>query len=415
MADEFFPTERSGDAVLIELQKPTSAPESSNLEAGTNLMLAPTRTLDHTRNFPPETYDLGAQTHLARFLKVLLGDSGAGQVKKRYSLARMEATLWSTYSTDLDRLYGNLFGFRRLLGETQDVLPYTDLATADQWEEACARDASYRSRIEQFSRSLGVAPTTHGVEQIAEALLSVDCDVYETYTFVDENGGSNPGGAPSSIGARTYVEVEDEYTYYGPMEGGTYADVEGGHGTFGRTTSQNRKEFVVRPKRPISLEETYELTRVLNALKPADALLTINPEGVVIHRDVLLRGVAADSEHWEVSVRVAPRKEVERYYTAQATFGAAVAQPRPAFVGYQGEAWTYNADIVSVGSYTETTPGVTGTTRDYQRVVYPDGRAVDYAPERGVADPQRIQMGRAASDAMLVAAPYAGPRAGVLK
>lgn len=396
----------SREAVLLALQAPTGTPRSSLLATTTDPTLPPKRAADVMDHFFDGLYDKSPESHLSRFCKVLLGEAGAGQLRKRYILSHFQSVVLTTHFADLDRLYGALFGFKRLLGESLNGSPYYDTATPEEWEAIEARDSSYRNRVEQFSRSLMLGPTKTGMEAVAAALLGgVPCTVYETYMLVDENGG-NPGGSPPPVGARTYGEVEATFPYYENLDMNTYADIEGGSGTFGRTTTQNRQEFVVRPHRIISAEETYELMRVLTRLKPAEALLTIDPQGVVVHTPVVLRDVAADSTHWEVNTKVAPKAEVLSAYWSGAQTGVAQSRPRPAFTGYQGEAWAYNSDVVRVTSYTEEPVHDTHTSiYNFQRVQYADGKTVDYTPDKALTDTSRLLLGRIVSDGVLTSAP----------
>lgn len=400
------------DAVLLALQAPTSgAPRSTRLDTVTDPLLPARPAASQLAHFFSGLYDTRPETHLARLLKAVLGDSGAGQLRRRYLVSRMGSVVSTTRYLDLDRLYGALLGFPRLSGELLDLSPYFESGTPEQWVELDARDAAYRSRVDQFSRAIPLAGTPAGMAAVARALLGVDCRVYETWGLVDENGGTNPGGAPPPVGGRTYGEVESHFVTYGAMEGGTYADVEGGTGAFGRTTTSNRAEFVVRPLRPMTLEEAYRLTRVLDRLKPAGALLTVNAEGVAVHSPARIRDASASSTYWEVRTRVVPKPSLAHYYPQPSA--TPVDRVRPAFSAYQGEAWSYNADIQSVTAYSQSVQGAVVSTVDYERATAVDGRPVDLTPDRAVADPTAIMLGRAASDAVLVSAPYSGTRAGV--
>jgi hypothetical protein len=399
------------DAVLLALQAPTSgAPRSTRLDTTTDPLLPARPSAEQLAHLFPDLYDTRPESHLSRLLKAVLGDSGAGQLRRRYLVAHMGSVVSTTRYLDLDRLYGALLGFPRLSGERLDLSPYTEAATSEQWAELDARDAAYRSRVSEFSRAIPMAGTPAGMAAVARALLSVDCRVYETWALVDENGGGNPGGAPPAVAGRTYGEVETHFVTYGAMDGGTYADVEGGTGSFGRTTTSNRAEFVVRPLRSMTLEEAYRLTRVLDRLKPAGALLTVDAQGVAVHSPAHIRDASASSTYWEVRTRVVPRPSLAAYYPqASAT---PVDRARPAFTAYQGEAWSYNSDIQSVTAYTQSTQGAVISAVDYERVTAADGRPVDLTPDRAIADPEAIMRGRAVSDAVMVSAPYAGARPG---
>jgi hypothetical protein len=402
-------TPQATEAVLLAQQAPSGVPRSSLLAEVTDPALPPRRSADVLDHFPEEVYDKSADSHLSRFLKALVGDAGVGQLRKRYFVSRLQQVVLTTRYKDLDRFFGGLFGFRRLTSETLDLSPYFEIGDADEWMAIDARDASYRARIEQFSRAIPLCATKAGMAAVTSALLGGDpVEVYETYVFVDENT-PNPGGAPPGAGARTYGDVEAEYPFYGDMDGLSYGEIEGGSGTFGRTTNGNRQEFVVRPKRAISAEENYHLMRVLTRLKPADALLTIDPRGVAIHSPVTTARVAADSTHWEVQAQVLPKAEVASAYP-RGTAGVVAPRPRPALSGYQGEAWSYNSDVGQVVSYVEDADGAATPGYNYQRVVYPSGQVSDYTPDKALADATRVLLGRQMSDAVLTSAPYAPSR-----
>lgn len=400
----------STEAVLLALQAPTSgSPRSSLLETTTDPLLPPRTVLERLEHLFDGEYDLRPESHLSRLAKAVLGEAGAGALRKRYVAARLQSVVSTMRYLDLDALYGAIFGFSRVSTEALDTSPYLDVGTPDDWARIDARDSAYRSRVEAFSRSIALAGTREGMESTAAALLGTECRCYESWTLVDENGG-NPGGAPPAVGARTYGDIEVDYPTYGDMQRGTYADVEGGTGSFGRTTTQNRAEVIVRPLRQITLEETYHLTRVLTRLKPAGALLTIDALGVVVHEAVAIRDVAADSTFWQVQARVATTPALAPYYQAPAA--TPTAQPRPVGIGYQGEAWSYNADVASASSYTLSATGALTAEVDFERVVLA-GRPVDLAPDRALADPADIRLGRAASDGIMLVPPYAPERAGL--
>lgn len=396
----------SKDPVLLSRQAPTGVPRSSNLEILSSPALPARRAADVLDHLFEGVYDKSPESHISRFLKVLLGDAGAGQTRKMMTHKRLSGKVLTTHFTDLDLFHGKTLGLARMTTETLNGSPYHQVATPEDWVSITARDAVYRSRGEQFVRAVMMGATKAGMEAAAAAVLGGNrCTVYETYMLVDENGGSNPGGAPPAVGARAYGDVEQAFPTYGDIRG-TYADVEGGKGSFGRTTTQNRQEFVVRPHRKISLEETYALTKVLSRIKPAEALLTISPLGVEVHTQVVLRAVAADSVYWEVRTQVAPKEEVKAAYGPTAQPGVVQSKPRPAFSGYQGEAWSYNSDVSRVTSYAEDATLLTAiSTFDYQRIEHRDGTHTDYTPDRALSDPTTLLLGRSVSDGVLVTGP----------
>lgn len=400
----------STDPTLLALQGSGSGPSSSDATIVTDPINAPKATSGQIVNFDPDVYDLSPESHLSRFLKVLLGDAGSGQLRKRMLRARLEQTLYGTRFLDLDRYAGGMFGFRRLSTEKFDISPYTGIATSSEWDAQDSQDAVFRARVEQFLKALPLGGTVRGIQQAAQALFGVECEIYETYVLVDTNGG-NVGGSAPVLGARTYARIEDEFHFYGNLEGMTYSDIEGGSGgSFGRTTTQNRQEFIVVPKRSISMEEMYEGYRTLSIIKPAEALLTIDPNGIEVHTPVAMRGVSADSTYWEIVVKVAAKPGKEGAYSRVDPQGKAVQQPKPMWTRYQGEAWSYNGDISKFVSYAEDAEGRLTAQIDYDRVTQPDGKVYSFTPDLAVQPPIEILRGRMVSDAVLVAALYSQNR-----
>lgn len=401
-------------AQLLQLQAPVlGLPLTSSLISTTDPLIPAQNAAASLQHFWPDLYDLAPESHLSRLLGVLLGDAGTGQLRKWYQTNHMSSVVLTMKYQDLDAFYGAMFGVRRMSGEKIDINPYTDTADPDEWVEIDSRDAVYRARVEAFSRAIGLAGTPRGMAALAQAITGEDVALYETFMLVDANSGSNPGGAPASADARTYGDVEAYYAHYLDMENGTYADIEGGSGDFGRTTNQGRSEFIIQPKGQISQEQTYHLIKILNRLKPANALLTVNPNGIPTRNLIKINGVAADSIYWEVRSKVIPAPNAVYAYSKVDLTGQPVVQPKPAQSAYQGERWNYNEDIASVSCYPLSATGAQLDISDYDHHVV-QGVMQSYTPDRAIGDPQAISLGKAASSGQLVSSPYAPGRGRVL-
>lgn len=378
-------------AELLQQQIAEQGPTPAGVERASNLLLPPQRSADRLRHFPEEVYDLNAESHLVRFLKVLLGDAGVGQLRKRLTLARLQQTLGGSHFYDLDRFYGALFGVRRKVAELLTGNPYSDLATSGVWDDEHRKDASYRSRIEQFARAINFGATPTGMELASEAILAADVDVYESYS-------------QSDAGYRTYGEIESAYLTYNDMENISYGVLEG----LGLPTilGNERREFVVWPKRTITLEEAYSLSRVLDRLKPADARFRIEADGIDLHAPISIVDILADSNYWEIESRVSSRAGSGDPYLV--SVDTPTEQPRPPFSAYQGEAWSYVNDIALLSTYLVNELGDRLPTMT-QRVSFVDGFR-DYPADHAILPPRYVQAGRSVSDAILISHPYAGDR-----
>ena len=79
-----------GRQSILRAQVNISAP-SNPLNTGTSL-LVPDRHYDaKLQHFFEEIYDLRPESHLTRFLKAMLGDSGVGQLRTRSLFYRLQA------------------------------------------------------------------------------------------------------------------------------------------------------------------------------------------------------------------------------------------------------------------------------------------------------------------------------------
>lgn len=349
---------------LYELQAPVEEVRPRGTQTATGLILPPRRSVDRLSHFDDNVYDLHAESHLVRFLKVLLGDTGVGGPRKRMMMSRLTTALHGTHFYALDRFWGALFNVSRMGGEQLDLNPYTDLATAEEWFEQHSRDGSYRSRITQLAIGFNLGATIHGVETATEALLNVDSDVYELWRVDDD---------PTALAA-----------------------------SLGRTGS--RKEFVVRPRRTLTEGERYDLRRALEPLKPVDSVMTVD-EGVAVYTPVTLRGARADSEYWEVTSHVIRRNVGVHKPYGEGT-GEAQEKPRPPFSAYQGEAWSYNGDTAAIISYASDSDQT-----NFERVTFLDGYHLDYVPIKALLSQPELLAGRMVSDGMMVSSPYATEQA----
>ena len=294
---------------VLPLQVLTSQPTLPTLEQQTNMVSADRSTAERMTHFDPDLYDVRDTSHLSRFMRALLGDAGVGQLHKRYTLTRLESTLDGTNFYDLDGFYGSIFSIPRRPGETLPVDPMTANATPDQWDAILASDASYRERIKALAASLPMAGTVDGIRAAAEAITEVECDVYETWLLIESGYTAYAGD--------TYAQVEARGTY-GALEAmGTYADISG-ESQVGQAGVVNYDEVFVRPKKDYSslgsprdvakaqAMDATDVTRVLNKIKPAGVLMTVQADGIALNIPVKISGLYADSENWEVIRKVTP-------------------------------------------------------------------------------------------------------------
>jgi hypothetical protein len=351
---------------LVELQQDNNqiVPEGLALVSSP---LLPTRPLsDRISNFDENVYDLSPESHLRKFLSALLGDAGVGALRKSMLLRRFSQTLHGTNFYDLDRFYGALFNVERSVRERLAFNPVKDVATLPEWETEYYKDSSYRSRLEQLGQAINAGATPLGMKLAAEALLSAECSVFEMWRYED---------SPTSYAA-----------------------------DLGKTGS--RREFVIRASRDITPEERLFLLRVLERIKPADSVITIDTGGINNLEEQAISNIWSDSQKWEIFSRVTDR-EVGGTTPYGSGTNDVIELPRPPLTGYEGEAWSYRSDVLEVNAYTTQNP----STPNFQRVEFitPTGEQFfrDYLPSQALFSSQALLSGRLANDGVTVIHPFA--------
>lgn len=219
--------------------------------------------LDH---FDEEVYKADSSTLLYRLLDAMCGDSGAGSLKKELFLQRLSGAISGIYGSDLDYIFGNVRFLSRSPSETYSYNPEKDMLNSDQWDEVRVKDAWYRARITEYFKAANSGGTTDGIRMAVHAATSADCDVFETWRYVDEFG----------LGEHV-----------------------------GRTGHSHRNEVTVRPhKAGLSARESRTLRNMLDKITPQDCIPTIDEQGLSVSAPVAIRAVSADSTYFEVQKRV---------------------------------------------------------------------------------------------------------------
>lgn len=371
-------------------------------------------TADRLGHFDPEIYDLRDSSHLMKLLKILLGGAGVGGLRKQLAVARMQNAFNGMHFLDLDRFYGALFGIKRTKTELIPSFswsPYTDAATPAEWDDLHSKDASYRDRLIKFARSIPYGGSYMGIRMMCEALIAAECEVYESWNWIDEQ---DAGRFQASVLTYTWGFLADNVKTYGALAEKTWGDWSGQGQLFqGRTNTRLRSEWMLLPKRPLSVDEEYEIVRVLNVFKPAGTSFTVAATGLNIHIPMEIRDVSASSEHWEIisSTTVNPNLNFNPY--ANSLTGVAeqpvYPQARPAFSGYQGEEWSLNGDVITVASYSMDEEGAI-TTGNNELVPFADGTAGVYQASDGVMTVAQATAARLIGDGVMTSLSYAPAR-----
>jgi hypothetical protein len=409
-----FSSAAAQDLMTLQLVAGQLEP-SGGIVTVTNPIIPDRTVAQRMNNFDPTIYDLRDQSTLMKIMKVLLGGAGAGGLRKQSAIARLQNTFSGMHFLDLDRFYGALFGISRTAQEGApdiDFDPYHDATDPASWDDLQARDASYRDRLIKFAKSIYFGGSVAGITAMAESLIGAQVDVYESWEWVDEE---NADVLVNSTLIYTYTFLNRSVGTWAGLTGHTWADWGGGTLPFvGRTGQRNRSEFILQPHIALTIDERYEILRVINTFKPAGTQFTINPAGLTTQTPISLRAVAADSEYWAIIPVTVPNPQLGTnvYIPSGDITVRSVIQQRPAFSQFQGDDWSYNNDILGVTSYTIDN-GVTSTTTDDQTVVYSDSTTRTYVAAAAPMTGAQAISARIVSDGVLTATPYAPTRGSI--
>lgn len=172
-------------------------------------------------------------------MDTLVSGAGAGGLNQRLFFTRLQSSIDSVYFTDLDLLFGTVFGFPRTTDEFYNLDPTDSELTSEEWEEVQAKDTKYRGRILKFLEAINAGPTVLGFQLLSEAVFGVTADVYEVFRYLN-------GGITDIIGRTN--------TIY---------------------------EFVVTPHRTdCSPSELRLFLHIADKLKPSGMMCTVNQNGL---------------------------------------------------------------------------------------------------------------------------------------
>ena len=145
--------------------------------------------------FPEEVYTHSIDSHLVRFLYVLMGPAGVGWLKKNYLEARLKLEDFGLETFDLDKFYGDPLRFGRILEEVYDTDP-SGMIPRDKWEEIRAKDAKYRNRAVDFVNAARAGGTPLGMRLAARSGLGHEVEVFERYRYLYDQVSDRPLGIP---------------------------------------------------------------------------------------------------------------------------------------------------------------------------------------------------------------------------
>lgn len=419
-ATSFFATEFENPTTnqLAVRQLDPTQPQVNGLTTITNPVLPTQNAQAYVKNFDPKLYDLTDDSHLMRLIRALIGASGLDGLRRQMVISRLTSMLAQGSFLDLDRFYGAIFGLARhtveLMPTNVDgttVNPYTDVAPSDVWDAALSSDARYRARLFQLAQGINLGPTAIGLKSAAEAVVSTEVDLVESWVradfYADTASHTGPIVPPT---AYTYGTIASNFGTYGAITPDTFAELEGFAFGAGQTAVENRAELIFTPRRPITQEEKYELSRVLDTLRPANTMVTIGTQTNADKKSIIARNLFADSEQWIIENRITQRSTVISADTDPYALSGQYGSAKPLYGDYSGEQWSYVPTVLRTTSY-RIIP-TDGTIRgDDESLVYSTGIAHIYASADAVKDTRKALAPRLSGEGVVTTMPISPLRA----
>jgi len=142
-------------------------------------------------NFPDNVYNFDDNDNLTTLMKILLGNSGTGQLNNIQIAAKISQQ--NIEFNNLDDILGTILDVKRNSSEIYSFAtnPFIDQLVTDQWQSIITSDASYRERLLGAAEAFQTGATLWGVVTLCEALTQMKFYVTESWR--------SPGHGRSSI------------------------------------------------------------------------------------------------------------------------------------------------------------------------------------------------------------------------
>lgn len=212
------------------------------------------------QHFDDEYFDKSDTSHIRHLIEALCGASGLGQLLYDSVRAWLNGGVETAWLGFVDKLFASIYGLPRIYSETVAFNASDAMLTADEVNEVLVKEAWYKSRFVELMKALQAGGTVRGFRYATMAIMYCNCDIYETWRYKKEDFPVGRLG----------------YTLYNEVVICPYS----------KTVTEQQKEL---------------LLRVLDRIKPADAVVTIDMNGLSAWTDRQVRSVCASSTYFEIS------------------------------------------------------------------------------------------------------------------
>lgn len=251
--------------------------------------------------FPEEIYNINENSTIYKLMYSLLGDSGVLGLKKTLLPPRLYASLSGTNFNDIDTLFSDLLGLARAKKEIYDYDPYNQLLTEKQWSSIKYKDASFKTRTQDFVRFFQYGTSYDGIKTLAKSASGYFCYVQENWKYLDDIQSEDPIGIQNLSKTNSFQEII----------------------------------IVPQSEVELSVEDKRRTTEIMNRLIPANSIISINSgESVQTEVSFNVDNLYSTSNYFYIDKKVTGRDSLEYSYSSTNNWieiGEEKSAPYPAF------------------------------------------------------------------------------------
>jgi len=174
----------------------------------------------YLKRFPEEVYNTSSDSNLFKLIFTLIGPSGVGSLKKDFFNTRLQLEANGFKNIQLEKFYGNVFKFFKILDENQENISGESL-TQGEWAKLEVKDASYRNRAIDYLHAARLGNTPDGMRLAAKSGLGKDVEIVENYRYLFDIHSDDPIGeinygttdTTSEFVVLPHYETDQSYTY----------------------------------------------------------------------------------------------------------------------------------------------------------------------------------------------------------
>ena len=263
-------------------------------------------------HFDDLVFDKSDSSHIRHLVEVLCGESGIGQILAWSVRDWLNGGVYTAWLGFVDRLFASIYGLPRIYEETTKFNPSDGALTIEEVNEALVKESWYKERFVLLMKALCSGGTVRGFRFACQSICFCDCDIYETWRYKKQDFQVGRMG----------------YTLYNEVVICPYS----------KGVTERQKEL---------------LLRVLDRLKPADVIVTINMNGLEAFTHRSMRAVTASSTYFEIQRTVMNTVDNSKLPPASEIFT-------------DGQAYGYDAYLrLDTGETTEVRKAIQNRTQEY--------------------------------------------------